>query len=492
MAIIDGGSNTSNKANVDSNYNLQVRTPMSGVQAGFVTLAAEIDPGSITGSRLVRSLDASYDNRVRASIDTPLFIDRFAGAAQNTALYNYANNNNTFTQSNGWASINATALVAASNYGLLKTYRFFPISPTFGTTFNTYMQLSQPGLTFNTTEWGLGLCATTASPTDGIFFRLTSSNALNCIITSISAGAYAETTVAVPNGANIIGVNTTHRFSIECQADVANFYIDNVLVASVPRPTGGDFTTASAELPIFYRVYTLGGTAAAGQIIRIASHEIQLQDANSTKPWADIQSGMGQNGSQGQTGGTMGSTATWTNATNPTQAAWNNTTTTLMAGFGGFGLNTAPPPAGIATSAGTPTDNLIMAYLVPVGTNAIPGRALYIHGVRLGCINTGAAVATTATAIALYLTYGNTAISQATPEAATTKKPRVVPLGTMYFPVGTPIGGTPQNGDIWMPFTAPIVANPGEYVSLVARFIVGTATASEAFYFTVGFDSYWE
>ena len=62
----------------------------------------------------------------------------------------------------------------------------------------------------------------------------------------------------------------------------------------------------------------------------------------------------------------------------------------------------------------------------------------------------------------------------------------------MYFPVGTPIGGTPQNGDIWMPFTAPIVANPGEYVSLVARFIVGTATASEAFYFTVGFDSYWE
>ena len=491
MAIIDGGSNTANKANVDANYNLQVRTPISGIQAGFVALEAEIDAGLYNGgTRIVTPLDASYDNRLRVAIDTPLFIDRFAGAAQNTALYNYSNTNNTISQANGWCSINATALVAAANYGLLKTYRSFPTWAVFGTTFNAWLQFSQPPLTYNTTEWGFGICATTAAPSDGVFFRYNSSGELRCVISSISTGSYQETAALVTNGPTIIGINVTHRFTIKCQSDQATFFIDGNVVAVVLRPAAGDFINASSELPAFVRTYTLGGTAGAGQIVRISAIEIHMQDANIAKPWPDILAGMGMHGSQGQTGGTMGSTASWTNVTNPTTAAFNNTATPTMTGLGGFGI--AAAIVGVGTSAGTTTDNMVMAYLNPAGTNAIPGRSLYIHGIRVGCVNLGAVVATTATTIAYYLTYGNNAITQANAEAATTKKPRVIPLGTHYFPLSSPVGATPQNGDIWMPFVSPIIVNPTEYVSVVARFLVGTATASELFYWTIGVDSYWE
>ena len=491
MAIIDGGLNTANRANVDSYNNLQVRTPLSGIQAGFVALEAEIDPGTWNnGVRVVQALDASYDSRLRVGVDTPLFVDRFAGAAQNTALYNYANTNNTFAQANGWASINATALVAASNYGLLKTYRSFPTWAVFGTTFNAWMQLSQPGLTFNTTEWGFGIAATTTAPTDGVFFRLTSSNVLNCVISSISTGSYQETYVTVTNGPALLGQNVTHRFTIKCQSDQASFYIDGNLVAVVVRPAGGDYINASAELPAFFRTYTLGGTASAGQIMRISALEIHTQDANTSKPWADILCGMGMHGSQGQTGGTMGSTAVYINSTNPTAAALSNTVA-LNTGLGGHALSTAAP-VGVGTSAGASTDYIITNYANAAGTNAVPGRTLYIHGVRVGAVNLGAVVATTPTVLTLNLNYGMTAASLATAEGATTKKPRIIPIGTMYWPVGAPIGATPQNGDVWMPFVAPIPVAPGENVSISVRCLAGTATASELFYFTVGFDSYWE
>lgn len=491
MAIIDGGLNTANKANVDNYYNLQVRTPLSGIQAGFVTLASEVDPGIFNnGTRIVQPIDASYDGRLRVAIDTPLFVDRFAGAAQNTTLYNYTNTNNTFTQGNGWASINATALAAANNYGLLKTYRSFPTWAVFGTTFNCWLQLSQPGLTYNTTEWGFGIAATTATPTDGVFFRLTSSNELRCIVTSLSTGSYQETYAIVPNGAALIGQNMSHRFTIKCQSDQATFYIDGNVVAVVVRPTGGDYINASSELPVFFRTLTLGGVASAGQVMRISALEVHTQDANTGKPWADILCGMGMHGSQGQTGGTLGTTATYTNSAMPTSGAATNTAivvgTSSTTGLGGNFMI-----AGTALAGGA-TDYIISSFPNPAGTNAIPGRSLYIHGVRIGAVNMGATVATTPTTFAMVANYGHTAVTLAQAEAATTKAPRRVPLGTLSWPIGSVVGSTPTNGDIYMPFTAPLLVAPGEYFSISAKTIVGTATVNQQIYFLIGVDSYWE
>jgi hypothetical protein len=75
---------------------------------------------------------------------------------------------------------------------------------------------------------------------------------------------------------------------------------------------------------------------------------------------------------------------------------------------------------------------------------------------------------------------------------ATTKAPRRMPLGFMYWNIAAPIGATPTNGDIYMPFTNPIYVNAGEFIATTAKFVAGTATASQTIGYTVTFDYGWE
>ena len=53
---IKSGNNTTGLANVDSNYNLNVVTPTTEIDAGFVQLASERHAGTVTGSRIVKAL----------------------------------------------------------------------------------------------------------------------------------------------------------------------------------------------------------------------------------------------------------------------------------------------------------------------------------------------------------------------------------------------------------------------------------------------------
>jgi len=93
-------------------------------------------------------------------------------------------------------------------------------------------------------------------------------------------------------------------------------------------------------------------------------------------------------------------------------------------------------------------------------------------------------VATTATTLQFSLAFGHSAVSLATAEAATTKAPRRVALGMMTWPVGAAIGAQPQTGALTVDFgDAPIYVNPGEFVQLVGKFLVGTATASQVINF---------
>ena len=134
---------------------------------------------------------------------------------------------------------------------------------------------------------------------------------------------------------------------------------------------------------------------------------------------------------------------------------------------------------------------------MPAGTIAVQGRRLRINGVRISAANLGAAVATTATTIGWTLNFGHTAVSLATAETgsfvtATTKAARRLALGLTYWNVGAPIGATATNGDIYMALTNPVYVNPGEFVAVAAKFLVGTATASQSIYAHIAFDYGWE
>ena len=79
--------------------------------------------------------------------------------------------------------------------------------------------------------------------------------------------------------------------------------------------------------------------------------------------------------------------------------------------------------------------------------------------------------------------------SLATSESAsfttgTTKAPRRVPIGFQSWPVGAAIGAPPTEGPIYFDLEdAPIYVNPGEFIALVGKFLVGTATASQTINF---------
>ena len=61
----------------------------------------------------------------------------------------------------------------------------------------------------------------------------------------------------------------------------------------------------------------------------------------------------------------------------------------------------------------------------------------------------------------------------------------------MSAPIGAVVGAT-YDKDITMSFQSPIYVNPGEWVVTGVRILVGTATASQSIWYTVGFDSHWE
>lgn len=233
----------------------------------------------------------------------------------------------------------------------------------------------------------------------------------------------------------------------------------------------------SASLPVGLRHAITGGAAGSALSFVLNDYTVSIGGPNISQTASIV--GQRIYGSyQGLSGGTMGSLATYPNSTNPTAAAPSNTalTANLPAGLGGQGVVTAAVAAA--------TDGIWGSYQVPAGTANAQGRRLILRGIRLSALNTGAAVATTATAIQFSLAFGHTAVSLATAEAATTKAARRIPLGHMTWPVGAAIGQGPQGGELFVDFgDAPVFVNPGEFVALVGKFLVGTATASQTISF---------
>ena len=171
----------------------------------------------------------------------------------------------------------------------------------------------------------------------------------------------------------------------------------------------------------------------------------------------------------------------------PPAAAATNTTAALGAFLGGIFQMNAP-----ATSA---TDVIVASYQNPLGgVNQTP-RTMKLRGIKVDCVNSGAAVATTASTFAVAVAWGSTALSLATTESAsfatgTTKARRIQPIGVVNFPVGAAIGAISPT--IQFDFEAPLVINPGEYIQVIAKPLIGTATASEVFQWVISPNAYHE
>lgn len=440
---------------------------------GGVRLFSENDAGTATGTAYLVSPETDDDYRLRVAQEALFDCETFNYTAQNTGKHAYRNT----TMTNGW-----TAAGLTTNSGNITT-------TTTGTQFNTYAEFpilgasqlyceiegsftAQP--TTNTiVDFGLARMATTNpyAPTDGVYFRLNSSGLFGVINSNTS-----ETTTSVFSFTYTN--NHKYQFIIAVHEREVEFWIDGVLYASLETPAGQGQPCMSGALPFALRHAIAGGAAGSALSFVLNDYTITVGGPNI----AQTASIMGQRvyGSyQGLSGGTMGTLATYANSTNPTAAAPSNTalTANLPGGLGGQGLVTA--------AAGGSTDGIWGSYQIPAGTVSVQGRRCVIRGIRVDAVNTGAAVATTATTIEFSLGWGNTSVSLATAEGAAAKASRRLPLGFMTWAVGAGIGAGPQAGPIVVDLgDAPVFVNPGEFVQLVGKFIVGTATASQTIFFT--------
>lgn len=178
---------------------------------------------------------------------------------------------------------------------------------------------------------------------------------------------------------------------------------------------------------------------------------------------------------QDATATTLDQLANHANSTSPTSATLSNT----AAGYAKLGGRYQ-----FAAVAGAATDFALFAYQVPS-----TGR-LFITGVRIDAMVTGAANATTATILDWGLGLNSTAVSLATTDSGSTYGPRRVPLGTMACLASAAIGSL-FTDPINVTFPTPLVIEPSRYIHVILQIPVGTATSSEVIRGDVAFNGYF-
>lgn len=490
---IKGGNNSTGLANVSSTYELQVTTPQEQTQAGFVQLSTENDAGDVSGSRFTMSLETSDDYRLRVGLDQTAFNMSFEGGAVPQAVIQQNTTTMTTSISGGYLILNAANATASGNMAAVRTYRHFPTFGTYPCYLDIWLRETAPTTTNVISEWGFFHLATTTSvtaPTDGVFFRRLSGGQLQAVVNyngSEAATVSINTTNVPPrDGVGTYDATEVNHYLITYHNDVCRFWINDVLVASIDCPGSQPAFTSSSNSPVHFRVYNSGVASGSGRRLEIGYINVGFGDQESTKPWSHALCGSGQGSYQTQLGTASAQTALWANSAAPT-AISTPSNIAITAGYstlGGIYLFNAV--------AGGETDYLLFSYQNPAPSSTIPGKTLYVTGIRIGeMLVTGAAVATTGTIFQFAAGVASTASTLLTTDSATTVKSRIVPLGSMGFVVGDAIGKASPGFQVDFS-SAPLVVPANLFLSIVLRCPVGTATASQVYRGTVTIIGYFE
>lgn len=449
---------------------------------GAVRIFGENDAGQIAGAASLFSPEVDIDYRMRVAQDLMLDDEVFNYTAQNTGKHSYTNTTMTAAWTAGNLTLNASSITTTTTGAVVATYACFPNNGTNTLSADVEIAFSAQPQTNAFIEFGLGIPgAQTVAPTDGVFLRLSSAG-----LQMVASNNGSETSIPVPlaDGAGLWTYTNDkkYQFIIYQGMTKAVFWVNDgtgaVKLGEIPLPASQGRMTMSQGLQFFVKQRITGGAAGGVIQAKVGAYCVRIGGSNLTSTFS-TQGNRIYGSYQGASGGAMGGLSTYVNSTNPTAAAPSNTalTANLPGGLGGQGA--------VIAAVAAATDGIWSSYQVPALTVNTAGRRLVLRGLALDLVNLGAAVATTATTIQFCVAYGHTAVSLATAEAATTKAPRRLSVGFATWPVGAGIGAQPQAGKLVVDLgDAPVFVNPGEFVALVGKFIVGTATASQVIQFT--------
>jgi len=481
MAQISTGSSTAGKANVDATFNLNVNTPVDEGDAGYVCLSSTVDEGTVTGTRTNRAVEISDDYRVRVGVDTMWLNKQFAGTILDPAFVQVATTM-TYTQSVGFGVLNSANATASGNTINLSTRKSFPLFSTFGTVVEAHIREGNPTSTNSSSEWGLGLLTGTATPLDGVFWRRLAGGQLQGVVNFAGTETPTNiTTTAVPGrgGTGSYSATDVNKYVIVISTGDVEFWINDVLVASIATPNNQGAPTQSSSLPFQFRVIN-SGVASAGRRIEIGFCGVQLADAVTARSWPASITGNGGSSIQTQLGTTVAQTSNSliTALAAPTFTA---NTAPANAALGGKWISASPLTAGTSGLATVADVHYpIFSYLNPAGTVAIPGKDLVIRGIRVGETVVSAVLGATYTQLEWLAGFGSSAASLATADAVgppTTVSPKRIHLGSQAFLALAP-AGTVAPGFFVDFGDAPQVVPPGTYLHIILSLLGNAATGT--------------
>ena len=450
---------------------------VSPAGVGAVRMFSENDPGTSTGTPYLMSPETSTDYRLRVGVDTILYDHTPAETSPDTTRLKLAVATMTTTMASGFIAFNAGAAATASgNYVSWSTNRVFRIRGASQLYVEFEVNVNVMPIANQVFEAGLFLPVAGIQPADGVWFQIDSSGIKGVVNYN---GTITQTGVLSATLSS--GVN--YHLTMAISDTEIQWWKDDVFLGETVIPAGQASPCLTDSLPFTMQQRNSGIVSASGQaIVKIGNMVVSAGDLNYNKPFSHQMAGMGHMGYQAQAGATMGTTAVFPNATAATAVtgAALSQTVALATGLGGqVGITAAVP--GI--------DGYVFAYQNPAGSVSQPPRNLTITGIKISSVNLGAAVATTPSTISWSAAFGATGgtiptLAQAEAvalTAATAKSARRVPLGIQTWTVGALVGAT--GGDIQIDFSSsPIVLHPGEWFGIVAKFIQGTATASQVIF----------
>jgi hypothetical protein len=421
----------------------------------------------------------SAQGRLAVGESIGLFNEVFNYTAVNTALFFQATSTQTITVAGGTLNLNAGAVVTANTYSAVKTYQYFPFQADFATYMTADMSLSNTPQLNCLVELGFIQAVNNSAPTDGAFFRYDATATLKAVLNN-NGTEYTSAAITAP------AAGVMHKYKVVLENDRALYYIDGALVANIAAPTGLGMPTYAQAQPFQFRCVHSATAPALSNTPKLGNVWIGAQDAiGQGRNMAEFAALAGKTGAQGQSGHTMGSTALYSNSLAAGSGlAATNTTAALGSGLGGqFAL--------LPTLA-VPTDGIICSFQNPAATAAIPGKTLYVRGVKIqGCVTTVLAGNASPVILAFSLAFGHTAVSMAQAEAAGAKAPRRIPLGYETYAAAAAVGTLGSQQGVYMPFDAPIAVNPSEFIAVVAKNL-GVVTTTGVITFQISFNSYWE
>lgn len=487
--IINTGSSTAGKVNVDAGFNLKVSPTLTPAYMGGVRGYATTDDGTITGTVEVQANIADDYGRLLIGSDILLDTETFDYTAQNTGKHTLLTTTMAASFAIGAFTTNSGGITTINTGLTFGTYAFWPLGTGSAVVVCETEAAFTAAVTTNTTiDFGLFLRAasTPYAPTDGVYFRLTSAGMVGVINYNGTETSTAAFVSVFGGGTWVYNINQKYRFEIVVNERDIDFFIDGTRYGILATPSGNGQPFAAASLPYSLR-HAIGGTAASGALsMAVSDYTVRFSGPAMARTLGEF--GAGAYGTyQGLSGGTMGSlmsgTVTTGSVVPPGAAVPTNTTAALGTGLGGTFYETA--------SLAVATDGIIDSFQNPAGTVSVQGRRMKVTGVSLGSfIQT--VLAGGPFAARWYIAFGHTALSLQTAEAATTKAPRRVmtPIVQTYA-VNQAVSTSPAQTMYSYTFQNPIYVNPGEFLALITTH-TGTAAASGTIAHQVAWDYTWE